>query len=426
MNASATAVAPGSGGVVVFVVAPALLGLSIFLGVLPDGIIGALAFTMVVGGLLAFAGDNAPIVKDYLGGAPLVCVFGAAALVYLRILPAPVTANVTTFMKSGGFLNFYIAALITGSILGMDAKLLTRAGVRYVFPLVGGVFCAMVVTSLVGALLDAGWRHTLMYICFPIIGGGMGAGAVPMSEIVSSVSPEVDPATALSRFVPALALGNILAITLAGLLNKLGELRPDLTGNGVLMKGFVPKRHEPRDCPVEDLGVGLLAACLFFTLGLVVGHFIPAIHSYALMIIAVGVLKVSGIVPTRIEQACSGWYRFVVTNFTAALLVGIGIAYTDLNVVAQTMTPGFFILVFTTVFTIVIASGYIGTRVGFHFVESALTSGLGMADMGGTGDVAVLSAAKRMELMPFMQISSRLGGALILVLVSMLAPTLLS
>ena len=92
---------------------------------------------------------------------------------------------------------------------------------------------------------------------------------------------------------------------------------------------------------------------------------------------------------------------------------------------AQVLSPGFVVLVITAVLTIVLASGYIGTRVGFYFVESALTSGLGMADMGGTGDVAVLSAAKRMELMPFMQISSRLGGALILVLVSIFAPLLL-
>ena len=43
-------------------------------------------------------------------------------------------------MKSGGFLNFYIAALITGSILGMDTKLLIKAGLKYLPVIIGGVF----------------------------------------------------------------------------------------------------------------------------------------------------------------------------------------------------------------------------------------------------------------------------------------------
>ena len=61
-------------------------------------------------------------------------------------------------------------------------------------------------------------------------------------------------------------------------------------------------------------------------------------------------------------------------------------------------------------------AGIVGKFVGFYPVEAGVTAGLCMANMGGTGDVAVLSAADRMELMPFAQISSRLGGAVILLL----------
>ena len=51
---------------------------------------------------------------------------------------------------------------------------------------------------------------------------------------------------------------------------------------------------------------------------------------------------------------------------------------------------------------------------GFYFIESAITAGLCMTNMGGTGDVAVLSACKRMQLMPFARISTSIGGALII------------
>jgi Na+/citrate or Na+/malate symporter len=106
------------------------------------------------------------------------------------------------------------------------------------------------------------------------------------------------------------------------------------------------------------------------------------------------------------------------TNLTGVLLVGIGVAYTNLQQVLDAMTIQYLILVGMTVFGATIGSGLVGKLVGFYPIEASITAGLCMANMGGTGDVAVLSASKRMKLMPFAQISSRLGGAFILNLFS--------
>ena len=77
-------------------------------------------------------------------------------------------------------------------------------------------------------------------------------------------------------------------------------------------------------------------------------------------------------------------------------------------------------LVLVTVIGAVIGTGIVGRWLGFYEIEAAITAGLCMANMGGTGDVAVLSAAERMELMPFAQISSRIGGTIIILIATVL------
>lgn len=406
-----------------FGVAMAVVIVAVVLGKLPKGMIGAFAVMMTLGAIMDVIGSKTPLVNDYLGGAPLVCIFGTAAMVYFGVMPESTAKIVSDFMKGGGFLDFYIAALICGSILGISSDLLIKAGVRYAIPLIAGVIVACGLAAGAAGLMGYGWQQGIMHIAMPIMGGGMGAGAVPMSQIFSSVT-QMDTKEILSILIPALALGNVMSIVAAGLLDKLGKAKPNLTGNGHLMKDFKVENEVEMTPNLEMMGTGITVSCLFFVLGSVLNKFIPMIHDYALMIIAVALCKIFNLIPDIVQKSCNMWYKFVAKNFTAALLVGIGVAYTDLGAVIDAISVQYVVLVAVVVIGAVLGSGFAGMMVGFNFVESALTAGLCMSNMGGTGDVAVLSAAKRMELMPFAQISSRLGGALILILVSLLLPIL--
>lgn len=177
---------------------------------------------------------------------------------------------------------------------------------------------------------------------------------------------------------------------------------------------------------VADYGAGIAIATGFFTFGSIVSYLMKSagidIHTYAWMIISVALVKALNLLPHHVENICEGWYNFVAKNFTAALMLGIGMAYTNLGDIISAFTPEYFILVILVVIGAILGAGIVGHLVGFYAIESALTAGLCMANMSGTGDVAVLTAANRMELMPFAQISSRLGGAFIILVASFLVP----
>ncbi|SKA67517.1 2-hydroxycarboxylate transporter family protein [Desulfobaculum bizertense] len=406
----------------VFCLFSVIIFVSTYAGVLPGGMVGAFPLMMILGAVLGEIGDKTPIVKDYFGGGPILIIFGSAALLSYGILPVRVGEIITSFMKKEGFLSFYIAALICGSILGMDRKLLIKAAIRYLPVILGGVSAALLLCGTVGMLIGYGFTEAVLYIALPIMGGGMGAGAVPLSQIFGS-SLHVDVGTMLSKMVPALALGNAFAIVAGGLLHRLGKVSSKLSGQGKLLKNQEAESEKENsyagDIDYKSMGIGLLLATTFFVWGKLLGSFIP-IHSYALMIISVGVVKALGLMPHKYEKCAFQWFRFVMTALTPALLVGIGIAYTNLQEVLDAFTIQYVILVAMTVIGAIIGSGLIGMLLGFYPVEAAITGGLCMANMGGTGDVAVLSASKRMGLMPFAQISSRIGGAFMLILATAL------
>ena len=424
-----------------------------YLGVLPQGMAGCFAFMIVIGTILNEIGDRTPIINSYLGGGAIVIIFGTALLDYFHLLPhllktaedgtkiwanfahLDVVGNISSFFKpTGAFLDFYIAALITGSILGMNRKLLMKAAARYFPAIFGGLILSFALCVGLGAITGFGAVKSLLLIALPIMGGGMGAGATPLSKIFESTGT-MSAADAISIMTPAVAIGNAISIVMAGIVVKVITDKK-WNGNGALMQAgtvdpkeleISPEMQAKRDATeIKNLGIGLLVSCAFFAWGYILAQgwkmLVPSvtIHAYAWMILTVAVCKILNIIPENIEIACYQWFQFIMKNLTTTLLVGIGLCYLNINTVIETFTLQYLLLCLVTCIGAFVGAALVGKWVGFYPVESGLTAGLCMANMGGTGDVAVLSAANRMELMPFAQISSRLGGAIILILGSLL------
>ena len=429
--------------------------LAAMLGVLPAGMAGCFAFMIVCGAILQEIGDNLPIVNTFLGGGPVVIIFGMGFLRYMNFFgvfdvisgligktgfTTILMTNIDNFFKpAGAFLDFYIAALITGSILGMNRKLLVKAAARYFPAIFGAIALSFGLVALAGHFSGFGVVKAVLLIALPIMGGGMGAGAVPLSKIFES-SGTMTAEEAISIMNPAVAIGNATSIVLAGILVKVlaGKF---FNGQGTLMKTganddpseyeISPEMQAKRDkVTITNLGIGLLVATTFFAWGYIVAgiwiKLVPAvnIHAYAWMIITVALCKVFNVLPEFIEVCCYQWFQFVMKNLTSMLMVGIGLCYLSLDVVISSFSMMYLLMCFLACIGAFVGAGLIGAMVGFYPVEAGITAGLCMSNMGGTGDVAVLSAAHRMELMPFAQISSRLGGAIILIIGSLMLSTL--
>lgn len=393
--------------------------LAMYTGNLPAGMAGALLVMMILGEFFGWIGDRTPILRSYLGGGAIVAIFGSALLVHMNWMPEATTLMITDFMQESGFLNFYIAGLITGSILSIDSEVLVKAGTRFAIPLFVGIGTAIVVGGTMGLLIGDGFIKTVLIIVLPLMGGGMGLGGVPMSQLYSDILGN-DPSYYISMLVPAIALGNLFAIVLASVLNGLGNKFPKLTGNGVMIPGFQYKQKEETTYSVSQLGIGLLLGLLFLTVATLLGNMIP-LHPFALMILLITILKITNVLPKLLVDAAVTWFHFVLKNWTFALLVGIGLTFTDLNAIIEAFTLEFVLIIGITVISVMLLTGFIGKLVGIYPIEASITAGLGMISMGGTGDVSVLAAARRMELMAFCQIASTLGASLILFLADLFA-----
>jgi Na+/citrate or Na+/malate symporter len=399
----------------------------IYLGVQSSSLSGTLCSAFGLGVILYELGERLPIWNNYIGGGLLMAFFGTALLKFFNIIPEKTLENINRVISGDdvNLLEVYIIFLIAGSVLALDKDILLKSFVGYIPAILGGLAVATLFGVLAGLAVGVDPQTTIMKYVLPIMGGGNGAGAVPLSNIYETVTGDA-AANFYGFAIIILTIGNIFAIIGSALLNTLGEKFPFLTGDKkTIVRGGEHLAREDKKvvCTMQDeLGAVVLTLGCYGVGRLMSKVILPkiagaSIHAYAYMIIFVVILAASGIIPESVRAGAKRMQNFMGTVMGMVIMVGMGTDF-DIAELFSVMTPGNVAMALAIVVGAVIGSGAVGYLVGFYPVDTALTAGLCMANRGGSGDLACLGAAKRMELMAYAQLSSRLGGAIVLIIAS--------
>lgn len=410
-------------------IAVLLCAIPMYWGIQSGSLSGTLCSSLALAVVLYEFGERLPIWNTYIGGGLLMAFFGVALLKYFNLIPTDAIDNINRIISGDdvNLLEFYIIFLIVGSVLSLEKDILLRSFAGYIPAILGGLVAATILGVLAGLVFGVAPTESIMKYVLPIMGGGNGAGAVPLSNIYETVTG--DPAANFYGFaIIILTVGNIFAIIGSATLNVIGKKFPAMTGDKkTLVRGGenIARDDAKVKTTVSDMLGAMLMAFACYSVGRIMSKKIlptiagASIHAYAYMIIFVVILAATGMIPASVRAGAKRLQSFMTGVLGMIIMVGMGADF-DIAELFSVMTPGNVIMALAIVIGAIIGAGGVGYLVGFYPVDSALTAGLCMANRGGSGDLACLGAADRMDLMAYAQLSSRLGGGIVLIIASFL------
>ena len=388
----------------------------------------------VFGLLFGEIGDRIPFWNDFIGGGTILVFFMAAVFGTYKLVPENFMSAVDIFYgdQPVNFLEMFIPALIVGSVLTVDRKTLIKSISGYIPLIIIGVVGASIGGIVVGFIFGKSPIDVMMNYVLPIMGGGTGAGAVPMSQMWASQTGR--PASEWFGFaISILSIANVFAIICGALLKKLGEVKSSLTGNGKLLIDNSKEAVKDKEVDVKpeltDTTAAFILTGVLFMVAHILGELWAAfakshnikfeLHRLVFLILLTIFLNIANVVPDKIKAGAKRMQTFFSKHTIWILMAAVGFT-TDVKEIIKAAAPSNVLIALAIVLSAVGLIMLVARKMKFYPVEAAITAGLCMANRGGAGDVAVLGAADRMDLMSFAQISSRIGGAMMLVLGSVL------
>ncbi len=272
-----------------------------------------------------------------------------------------------------------------------------------------------------GILLGLSAWNAYFFIVAPIMAGGVGEGAMPLSIGYAAILSGMGQNDIFGKILPCVMLGSLVAVLLSGMLKKIGEKYPQLNGQGNLIDGddehLENLKGSAKPVNIEKtLLAGVVAITIYFV-AVYVEHLLKSLLGFSIpspVILLVSLMgaKMLGFIPKNIEEGGNSLYGFTVRGITPPLLFGVGVAKTDwLELIEVFKNPATIVTIIVTVVAIV-ATAFIAAKfLKMYPVDTAIAVSC-CSGQGGTGALAILAAGDRMELMPFAQVAVRLGGAM--------------
>jgi malate:Na+ symporter len=405
----------------VYLLLVALIAGFVTTGKVPNDICVSIAILTVGGFSCAELGKRLPFFRT-IGAAAIFATFIPSYLAFSKVLPAPVLKNVVDFTKSTNFLYLFISSIIVGSILSMDRNVLIKGFVKIFVPLAIGSVVAAAVGTAVGTLLGLGPYHTFFFLVAPIMAGGVGEGAIPLSIGYAGILGQ-EQGHLFAEVLPPVMLGSLTAILLSGMLNSLGKKRPHLTGQGRLQPGetddLAPQAETvPGQFDVTNIAAAGITSISLYMVGMMCFRLFDFPAPVAMLFVAV-MFKLSRLVSPQLQQSSYIVYKFFSTAVTYPLLFAIGASMTPWDKLVSAFNVVNLTVIVSTVASLIATGFFVGRRMNMYPIETAIINAC-HSGQGGTGDVAILTAAERMQLMPFAQIATRIGGAITVTLTLLL------
>lgn len=424
-----------------------------------------LLFSMLLSDVLKAIGNNTPILRN-IGGGAILCLLVPSFIFSNAIIKSNEWAQFTKIFKDNknfvnsaslmGFSEFFVSFLVTGSLLSINKNVLKNAIKKFLPLVVISLFISSLIVGTIGFFLkpikdvgisgispDHSFLNAICFIFIPISCGGITCGIIPLTKIMSQGSTDLETKFS-SIIMPSLIVGGIMSVIVSGLIKSFFRNSKYNSPTGQLEKEILSenkntniKKTESKEENIsyDKIKTGFVIVFALYVLSSLLRYSIVILLRSVLkngsnlvppiivfLVLVIFLLKLSDLIPSYYVERVNQASKFVTTHFSDAILIIVGIGLNFNAFVNKCQDLPFIITCLCCVISTASAAAFIGNKIGYYPVQSSISAGLCANSIGGAGNLAILEASDSKQLMPFAQISTRIGGDIVVIVTSIIFP----